>query len=946
MKKMKKLFAIIMISAIVLTGFVSVNNAESVQAAENAVNADLLKVKVQVANNGKSVMRFVSSVDHLDYANVGFVVTPEGESEKTYVTNTVYERIESETEGVVYSFSPKVIDTASVYFVTAKMNVEAGKNYTVKAFVTPMNGGERIYGQSRCVALQDGSANVLNMSVNSALDNNADYSAEYTNASGTKVVVNGDNFEILDGTDTYTNVRLKNADTNLKSATKISIKNSSGTEVATTVFRNYHTEYAGVADTSWYDVCVEENSSEDEFVIATNADLYGFSALVKNNTTTFEGKTIYQVADISLNDLSAVDWATGTIKTTPYNWTPIGYRDSSSVFHYFQGTYDGNMHSIYGLYLKTSARFSGLFGAVGQNATLKNFKLEDSYCESSVADFGSVIGIANGTMENIYSSATVKVANARVGGMIGQIQNGVTMKGCWFDGTFTNTTKSAKQSGGFAGYVGGKTTITGCLNSGTVDCSTFNTANSNNAAIFAPSCGGFFGDVISGSNTTITGCLNVGKILVNDVVTAAYGPIIGYRNGTVSITNTYATAESCKSFDKSNINNLVTSVPAASIAGDAAVTTLTNLDWNNYWETASAHPIMKCYAEDVIDISWFDANKDVFVLYDRADLYGLASLVNAHNTFAGKTVKLGGDIILNTGDATTWSTKAPKYNWTPIGYRDSSNVFHGFDGVFDGNMHTISGMYLNSAARFSGLFGVTGTTATVKNLILTNSYVKSAYADNGSVAGYGRGTFDTMYSDAIVSVGNARCGGMFGQLAGGTVKNCWFDGAVTLTATNGAQIGGIVGYTSGTNTFNNCLNTATVDMSAYTYVTPSNGLVVPQAGGIIGSSNNTTVMAYCLNVGDVIVNSNASTAWGAIVGYRGSGTVQYPSVYATNECINDHTKTNVVNYKKVAEEDILGPENTVKEVLSDLFADANAGFWSVGVSESDFVSLTSFVNMK
>ena len=113
------------------------------------------------------------------------------------------------------------------------------------------------------------------------------------------------------------------------------------------------------------------------------------------------------------------------------------------------------------------------------------------------------------------------------------------------------------------------------------------------------------------------------------------------------------------------------------------------------------------------------------------DFTGL-QMVNG-DTFTSKKVALTVDVVLNEGDASTWSaTNAPANVWQPIGgniQADLTSNRAGFDGIFDGQGHTISGMYVNPKKTdiwFSGLFGMAGSSlglgTTIKNLTLTNFY--------------------------------------------------------------------------------------------------------------------------------------------------------------------------------------------------------------------------------
>ena len=56
--------------------------------------------------------------------------------------------------------------------------------------------------------------------------------------------------------------------------------------------------------------------------------------------------------------------------------------------------------------------------------------------------------------------------------------------------------------------------------------------------------------------------------------------------------------------------------------------------------------------------------------------------------------------------------------WTPIGYEVSSADREYFEGLFDGNNYTISGLYYNGSAMLVGLFGY-GYGATIRNVGIT-----------------------------------------------------------------------------------------------------------------------------------------------------------------------------------------------------------------------------------
>lgn len=122
-----------------------------------------------------------------------------------------------------------------------------------------------------------------------------------------------------------------------------------------------------------------------------------------------------------------------------------------------------------------------------------------------------------------------------------------------------------------------------------------------------------------------------------------------------------------------------------------------------------------------------------YMILTAEQLAHLSFIVGAKDKdYDGKYFKLGADIILNEGDVidengalVADSTKLHK--WTPIG---NSNV--AFTGNFDGDGHTVSGMFINTTSTHNGLFG--HSSGTVQNLIVENGWVSGGKFTAGVVA--------------------------------------------------------------------------------------------------------------------------------------------------------------------------------------------------------------------
>ena len=235
-------------------------------------------------------------------------------------------------------------------------------------------------------------------------------------------------------------------------------------------------------------------------------------------------------------------------------------------------------------------------------------------------------------------------------------------------------------------------------------------------------------------------------------------------------------------------------------------------------------------AEDVAaytDLSGVSAvSEKAYKITDAAGLNKLAELVNGGSDFAGVTVYLANDIVLNEGvlDAEFNFVGTSATAFSPIG-----NVSDGaFAGTFDGQNHTIKGLYINVAEKKKGigLFGQTNG-ATIKNLALTDAYItvdKSQEASDlsriGGIVGLATATtVENCYVSGFINgpyvgdggttyYGSEYMGGIVGRTDDGAtvIKNCMFDGKVFCAYSTAA---GILGR--GIATIENCYVQGAVD---------------------------------------------------------------------------------------------------------------------------------------
>ncbi len=229
--------------------------------------------------------------------------------------------------------------------------------------------------------------------------------------------------------------------------------------------------------------------------------------------------------------------------------------------------------------------------------------------------------------------------------------------------------------------------------------------------------------------------------------------------------------------------------------------------------------------------------------------------MNGGNTFEGKTVTLANDIVLNEGvldeNGELNDDGSNFKQWTPIG----NDFSFQFKGSFDGNGHTVSGIYINNEnVDDQGLFGYVDNKGEITNVRVEDSYIDVNYSAGG-IVGQNYGTVSNCSnSGTVIGIGTT-VGGIVGE-NGGTVSNCSNSGTMIGTGVH-VYVGGIVGYNNN-GTVSNCSNSGAVTGTAY-YV---------YVGGIAG--NGSGMVTNCSNSAEVSGTGNAAVFVGGIVGINGT----------------------------------------------------------------------------
>lgn len=261
------------------------------------------------------------------------------------------------------------------------------------------------------------------------------------------------------------------------------------------------------------------------------------------------------------------------------------------------------------------------------------------------------------------------------------------------------------------------------------------------------------------------------------------------------------------------------------------------------------------YQPAVLTTDKYDINEDgtkdaVYEISNAGQLYWFAGLVNgtlsgvAQNKSANAV--LTADIVVNANVLKSDGTlnEGTFKEWTPIATSASP-----YTGIFDGQNHTISGLYFNQENSYDvGLFG--RNNGKIANAGILDSYFYGTSKVGGMCGNNYTGTISNCYNTGSVS-GIGTAGGVSGYNSKGTIINSYNAGSVSGTE---RYVGGVSGYNDG-GTITNCYNVGSVGGSGYV------GGVNGWNKGIITNCYNTgSVSGTGVNVGGVIGRneSNAS----------------------------------------------------------------------------------------
>lgn len=245
------------------------------------------------------------------------------------------------------------------------------------------------------------------------------------------------------------------------------------------------------------------------------------------------------------------------------------------------------------------------------------------------------------------------------------------------------------------------------------------------------------------------------------------------------------------------------------------------------------------------------------------------------NGAANTYFKLTTDVVINEGNV-SGSDGEMEDGWLP--WRPMVS----FQGHFDGDFHTISGLFYDTLGPKVGFFEEITGSATVTNLGIVNSFFR----------------------------GTANLGGIAGVALDATVSHCFFEGTLECNGTGtGDYVGGISGTMEGTTIISDCYTTGSI------YATNEAAIIHGNShGGIVGYiwANASGSINHCYTTMTI---QGVSDFIGAIYGREGDGvTATVNSCFFDKQMFNGESITGHVTGMLTTE-----MTNTSWNALGDAF---------------------------
>lgn len=307
-------------------------------------------------------------------------------------------------------------------------------------------------------------------------------------------------------------------------------------------------------------------------------------------------------------------------------------------------------------------------------------------------------------------------------------------------------------------------------------------------------------------------------------------------------------------------------------------------------------------------LSGSGTESDPYQIKTADDFTKMASNFNANHKGTGEFFKMMNDI--DFGGSAENPVQLPAIG--KDGNAAIAKIAYGFDGIFDGDNHTITGIYHTNKGndangKYNGLFGCIDKNGVVKNIIMGKDNHIESYNYVSSIASLNMGKIENCVNNADIIAANFAAGGICGYMVNGygTIEKCKNYGNIkamsyasgicggsqfgstvktyayivddcanygNISTTNGMGSAGIAGSYSGA--VKNCTNNGNVDDTKGTNKTRQ------YTAGIVSAATSAIDIDGCVNNGTV----NGVKNTGGIVGYVMKGDAK---AIAIKNCTNN-----------------------------------------------------------
>ncbi len=324
--------------------------------------------------------------------------------------------------------------------------------------------------------------------------------------------------------------------------------------------------------------------------------------------------------------------------------------------------------------------------------------------------------------------------------------------------------------------------------------------------------------------------------------------------------------------------------------------------------------------------------ENVYEISSAGELHWLSDFVNNGNVNANAILTC--DITDNEGVLSDYGTLSGNTSafrkWVPIGTSLKS-----YNGHFDGQGHTINGLYMeDTGLSYGGLFGCTSSNAVIEEVGVDFSYFNgNQYI--GVICGQNGGIIKNCYSFYTVVKASKNAGGIAGY-NNGSIANCYSAGVVRAAG----YVGGISGGNSGTS-ISKCyyLAGATTDGIG----TKQNGIGNATAGvvteDIAGATDSKTIKQFASGeVACLLQDANTEQLWGQKINSDGTGPIfDKTGNYKVNAVANgngyslvdigdidENEEVDVTDYQQLVNTALSGEKLEYKDMLrSDIDGDGS-----------------------